>query len=95
MFGVILFTTPTKYTLQPLFPIVAIILIAAPLTALRDRADLERETVIDPLPLRCTGPLVPGSSTAQAAMPPLNALQHDVEFLPALWMKGVGDANGT
>ena len=53
-----------------MFPIVAIILIAAaPLAALRDRADLERETVIDPLPLRCTGPVAPDSSIAQAAMP--------------------------
>ena len=69
MLGVILFTITAECTLQPLFPIVAIILIAAPLTALRDRADLERETVIDPLPLRCTGPLAPDSSTAQAAMP--------------------------
>ena len=70
MFGVILFTTTAKYTLQPMFPIVAIILIAAaPLAALRDRADLERETVIDPLPLRCTGPVAPDSSIAQEAMP--------------------------
>ena len=82
MFGVILFTTPAKYTLQPLFPIVAIILIAAPLAALRDRADLERETVIDPLPLRCTGPLVPGSSTAQAAMPGVLLAGRDRKLVP-------------
>ena len=30
-----------------------------------------------------------------AFLTPLNAVQHDVEFLPKLWMKGVGDANGT
>ena len=52
-----------------MFPIVAIILIAAPLAALRVRADLERETVIDPLLLQCMGPLELDSSTAQAAMP--------------------------